>query len=116
MDIGLNFPPAYPASGPVYNGLHTEPWIADDEVLFDVRTRLTEHITSAPSVLKLDTRNEENFGWWRTEYAGLADASYDTLGFLYGVGTLLGGIVPQRLKSFHDPWRKEPPKSRIRAS
>ncbi|MET0217310.1 MAG: AAA family ATPase [Burkholderiales bacterium] len=67
------------------------------------------HITSAPSVLKLDTTNEENFGWWRTEYAGLADASYDTLCFLHGVGTLLGGIVPQRLRSFHDPWRKEPP-------
>jgi AAA+ superfamily predicted ATPase len=106
MDIGPHSLPGYRAFAPLYDGLHTQPWIADEEVLLDVRTRIVAHITSAPSVLRIDL-TQVNPGRWRTEYAGLAEASYSTLYFLFGVGTLLGGVVPERLESFLDPWRSE---------
>jgi len=115
MDIGPNSSAGHSAFAPVYIGYDTESWIADENILQDVKERLLAHITSAPSDLKLNTEPESSEDWL-TEYAPLAQAGHDTLYFLCGVGTLVGGIVLRQLTSFLDPGEENEWKSRIWAS
>src|SRR4051794_12574382 len=97
-------PAAYRTFAPRFDAFHTEPWVGDRVALDAIGERLAEHIRHAPEPL----RTAKNPSGWVGEGGILGRECFETLYFLFGVGTISAGIVPSQLVALLDPWRETP--------